>query len=102
MRDPRITLADQFTRDTLHKYNITEFAGIEKNSDLYNYVDMYNDLFTDTIRNWYEMRLDHPFFILFKICQEEINEDAYCESRELFDHRVKSLINKVKVINGES
>jgi hypothetical protein len=56
---------------------------------------MYNELFDNVIRNWYEMTMDHPLFMLYNITLQGMTEDEYCESREEFEERIETSLMRV-------
>ena len=79
----------------MKKFNIEKFTGFEKKSELFEFVKMYYRLFENTIRNFYEMTMDHPFFALYKITEENNTADDYCESEEEWKERIESYLMRV-------
>lgn len=103
MIQPRLDLADKFTIDTMSKFGVLELSDtIAKGSELYKYIGMYNTLFTNTIRNWYEMGMDHPLFKLYKIVKEESTADDYCMSSDEFRVIIEECINDVNNLIKET
>ena len=93
--DQRIELSNQFTIDTMNKFNIEEFKGFEKDTELFEFVKMYYDLFENTIRNFYEMTMDHPLFMLYNITLQGVSGDEYCESKEEFAERIETSLMRI-------